>query len=70
MKNRIPDYLPASRRNSQPSQPAFQKLRNVAQNQIAYRMSQVETYVQEHPVTGIGAAFCIGILLGWVIKRR
>lgn len=70
MKNRIPEYLPAPRQKGQPSQPAFQELRNLAQKQIAYRMRQVETYVQEHPVTGIGAAFCIGSFLGWVIKRR
>ena len=70
MKNRIPDYLPAPRRKGQPSQPAFQELRNLAQEQIGYQMRQVATYVQEHPVTGIGAAFCIGVFLGWVIKRR
>ena len=70
MKNRIPDYLPAARRTSQPSQPAGQTWRNLAQQQIAYRMRQVERCVQEHPVTGIGAAFCMGVLLGWVIKRR
>ena len=70
MKNRIPEYLPASRRKGQPSQPAFQELRNLAQKQFAYRMHRIETYVQEHPVTGINAAFCLGIFLGWIIKRR
>ena len=70
MMNRIPDYLPTSSRIGQPSQSAFQELRDLAQKQIAGRMRQVQTYVQEHAVTGIGAAFCIGIFLGWVIKRR
>ncbi len=70
MKNRIPNYLSAARRNGQSSQPVFQEFRDLAQNQIACRMRQVETYVEEHPATGIGAAFCIGIFLGWVIKRR
>ena len=70
MKNRIPDYLPAPRRKGQPSQPTLQELRNLVQNEIAYRMRQVQTYVQEHPGTGIGAAFCTGIFLGWVVKRR
>jgi ElaB/YqjD/DUF883 family membrane-anchored ribosome-binding protein len=70
MNSRIANYLSAPRRKAQPAQPAFQELRNLAQEQIAYRMRQVETYVHEHPVTGIGAAFCIGIFLGWIIKRR
>jgi ElaB/YqjD/DUF883 family membrane-anchored ribosome-binding protein len=70
MKNRIPDYLPALRRKGQPSSPAFQEWRNLTQKQIADRVRQFEKYVQEHPVTGIGAAFCIGIFLGWIIKRR
>lgn len=70
MKNRIPDHLPAARQTGQASQPAFQELRDLAQKQIADRVHQVETYVQSHPVIGVGAAFCIGIYLGWVIKRK
>lgn len=70
MKNRIPDYLPVPRRTGPASQPAFQDLRDLAQKQIADRIRQVETYVQTHPAAGIGAAICIGIFLGWMIKRR
>jgi len=70
MNSRIADYLPAAGRKGQPSQLAFQELGHLAQKQFAYRMRQVETYIQEHPVTGIGAAFGIGIFLGWIIKRR
>ena len=70
MKNRIPNYLAAPRKNGQPSKPAVQALRNLAQQQMVYRIHQVESYVQMHPVTGVGAAFCIGIFLGWFIKRR
>jgi ElaB/YqjD/DUF883 family membrane-anchored ribosome-binding protein len=70
MKNRIPAYLSAPRRENQPTQPAAQELPSLAQKQIGYWMHKIETYVQTHPVTGIGAAFCIGIFLGWIIKRR
>lgn len=70
MKNRIPDYLTAASRESEPSPPALQDLRNSAQKRIAAGIGQVKTYVQEHPGTGIGTAFCIGIFLGWIIKRR
>ena len=70
MKNRIPDYLPDSPRTDQPPERAFQELRDQARDQFAKRMRQAETYVREHPVSGLGAAFCMGILLGWIIKRR
>jgi ElaB/YqjD/DUF883 family membrane-anchored ribosome-binding protein len=70
MTSRIPNYLPVRRQTAQPSQSVIQELRNSAQKQIGQRIRQVETFIQEHPATGIGAAFCIGILLGWFIKRR
>lgn len=70
MKNRIPDLLSPSTRNGHPSQPAFEELRNLAQRQFADRMRQIESYVQQHPATAVGAGICIGIILGWVIKRR
>jgi ElaB/YqjD/DUF883 family membrane-anchored ribosome-binding protein len=69
MKNRVLNYLPAPKRKAVPSQSTNPKLLDLVQKQIADRMRVIETYVQGHPVTGIGAAFCIGILLGWVIKR-
>jgi ElaB/YqjD/DUF883 family membrane-anchored ribosome-binding protein len=70
MKNRIPDYLPATDLTDEPPKPAIQEMLKVAQKQIAERMRQVTTCVQDHPATAIGAALCIGIFLGWVIKRR
>lgn len=70
MNNRIPEYLPAAPRKGRPPPAALKDLRDLAQKQIADRMHQVETYVQSHPLTGIGAALCMGILLGWFIKRR
>jgi ElaB/YqjD/DUF883 family membrane-anchored ribosome-binding protein len=69
MINRIPNYLPASKTKALPSPTAEPKLLDLVQRQIAERMHVVETYVHEHPITGIGAAFCIGIFLGWFIKR-
>ena len=70
MKNRIPNYLPAPKNKSLPSRSAAPELLELVQKQITDRMRVVETYVQAHPVTAIGAAFCIGVFLGWVIKRR
>jgi len=70
MINRIPNFLPPPKRSGQPSPAASQDWRHLAQRQFTDRLRQVETYVQAHPATGIGAAFCIGVLLGWIIKRR
>jgi ElaB/YqjD/DUF883 family membrane-anchored ribosome-binding protein len=69
MMNRIPKYLPAPNRKAMPSHSASPKLLDVVQMRITDRMRVIEAYVQEHPVTGIGAALCIGIFLGWFIKR-
>jgi len=70
MINRIPYYLPAPKRKATSSQSANTKVLDLFQKQIADRMRGIESYIQEHPVTGIGAAFCIGIFLGWAIKRN
>ena len=70
MKNRIPAFLAAPRKKVQKSPPAFQELRDLAQKQMASRLRQVETYIHEHPGTALGAAFCIGIFLGWIIRRK
>ncbi len=70
MRNRIPGYLSDSGRTAQPSEPAFQELRDLAREQFADRMHQAETYVRKHPLSGLCAAFCIGAFLGWIIKRK
>ena len=70
MTNRIPESLPLPRRIHQPSPPRFHEWRNLAQKQWAIRVRQVKTFVQEHPVAGIGTAFGIGVVLGWIVKRR
>jgi hypothetical protein len=72
MKNRIPDDLlasspPVSARR-QPLPPSCSMRRNKQLNQV--QRQWIETYVQEHPAVGIGAALCIGVLIGWISKRR
>jgi ElaB/YqjD/DUF883 family membrane-anchored ribosome-binding protein len=70
MKNRIPNYLPASKTKAQPLPSTRPELLDLVQKQIADRMRVVEAYVHKYPVAGIGAVFCIGIILGWFIKRH
>lgn len=70
MSSRTPDLLPEANRTRQQYPTAIQQLRSLAQKQITVRIGQVKTWVQEHPATGISAAFCMGVLLGWIVKRR
>ncbi len=70
MKNRIPGYLSDSRRTDRPSEPAFQEFRDPARKQFSDQIRLAGIYVREHPLTGLSTAFCIGIFLGWVIKRK
>jgi ElaB/YqjD/DUF883 family membrane-anchored ribosome-binding protein len=70
MNNRLTPPLPLLKRSDQPPQPAFDALRDQAEKQISAGIAGIEAYIKQHPATGIGAAFCIGILLGWLIKRR
>jgi len=69
MKNRILDYLSPPKHNGRQTQ-LPQEWRQVVQTEFQYRVRQIETYVRDHPATGIGGAFCIGVLVGWIIKRR
>jgi ElaB/YqjD/DUF883 family membrane-anchored ribosome-binding protein len=70
MNSRISAYLLAPRIKRLALAMSTPASRSPVHKQIAYGMQRIETYVQEHPVTAIGAAFCTGIFLGWVIKRR
>ena len=70
MKNRIADYLPSPRHTEPSWELANPKSRPPAQSQIAHRKREVESHVREHPVAAIGTAFCIGVLLAWIIKRN
>lgn len=33
-------------------------------------MHRIELIVEDYPAMGIGTAMCLGVLLGWAIKRR
>ncbi len=70
MKNRIPDYLPDSRRVNKPSEPALQDLSDRARKQFISRIRQAETQIRKYPISGLGAALFLGMVLGWMIKRK
>jgi len=70
MINRIPDDLLAADPHVPSLSNANAELLQVAQQHLDRGRRRVELYIQEHPVAGISAALCIGVLLGWYSKRR
>lgn len=50
--------------------PAPAELMDTAQKKFAQGRTMIERYVQDYPAVGIGAALCIGVLIGWISKRR
>jgi len=82
MKNRISDdqfaTAPATRASqTRVSQApisgapvASPDLLNTAKELLDQQRQKIETYVQGNPTLGLGAALCIGVLLGWFSKRR
>jgi ElaB/YqjD/DUF883 family membrane-anchored ribosome-binding protein len=70
MKNRIAQNpLDGSPRGKQ-MLPAPAELMDTAQKKFAQGRTMIERYVQDYPAVGIGAALCIGVLIGWISKRR
>ena len=41
-----------------------------AQGQAQQWLKRIETQVVEHPAASLGVALSLGVLLGWLIKRR
>ena len=41
----------------------------VARERLAERSAVVRDYVAKEPVKALGIALCVGVVLGWLIKR-
>ena len=70
MKNRIPDDLLSLKPRSPRAQRAIDEPLELGRKAIAVRMGRVTSCVRDYPAAAITAAVCIGILLGWAIKRK
>lgn len=70
MKNRIAGHLKFPEHNGGALQASIPESRQSAHEKNAIRTGDVESYVTEHPLAAIGAAFCIGVFLAWMIKRK
>jgi ElaB/YqjD/DUF883 family membrane-anchored ribosome-binding protein len=67
MKNRIFDTRPNGLNG--PSATATADKPPIDMQKIKEGLSDVSTFVAENPAACLGAAFSVGILLGWVVKR-
>lgn len=70
MKNRIADELLAAAPQGSGIPAAGSDLLHTAQDQLGQLVKRVEAYIQDHPGVGVGAALCIGVVIGWINKRR
>lgn len=70
MKNRLLDYLPAVAKKGHPLNLDLERLGSQVHKQFDDQLSQAQTSIQEHPLPAIGAALCLGVVLGWIVKRR
>ena len=70
MKNRITDFLLTPRHKDRSSKAVIGGSRQLSAGQNSFKSPDVESYVTEHPLAAIGAAFSIGVFLAWLIKRK
>ena len=70
MKNRLLDYFMTSSDPSRQSTASLEEWSEKAQSELTFVVRQVEDYVKEHPAIGIGATFTLGVILGWIVKRK
>ena len=69
MKNRIANepFVEQPRGPVPPS--TLNELLPAAREMVMEGRRQVETYVRKNPALGIGAALCLGVVIGWISKR-
>jgi len=70
MKNRMTDGLLGSTPQVSQSPTLSSNLLQATQKQLQRGKQSIEMYVQKHPVVGIGGALFIGVIVGWISKRR
>ena len=70
MNNRLPADLFSLRVSGDSPSAAWQVPPRPVSESFNGSNFQLDKYVHKHALTALGATFCIGILLGWVIKRR
>jgi hypothetical protein len=65
MKNRLAEDLPVAGRESGPRRPPG----GIPGEALKYAAA-IEDYIIEHPAPSLAAAFAVGVMVAWWIKRR
>lgn len=64
MKNRILDYFSSTATLSEEREPRGEPL-------DAQRLAALaEQWIAEHPQVALGAALTVGVMIGWLVKRK
>ncbi len=70
MKTRITtDLLPSAPKVSL-TPTGWDDLLHAGRKQMSQSGRWVRGYIRDHPAVGIGAAISIGVVIGWINKRR
>jgi ElaB/YqjD/DUF883 family membrane-anchored ribosome-binding protein len=71
MDRPIYDYSSlAARRTREFASQSGQKMQQVAQDQFKIWIEQLGGAIKENPGVSLGVAMGMGVVLGWLIKRR
>ena len=70
MSNRIQDLLTSVGPGLGELQEQGEILAAAARERLTEGRDQVRTFINDKPARALGVAFAVGVLLGWLIKRR
>jgi hypothetical protein len=70
MKNRISPLLPVANHANHDQPMAHPELFGPPPKQLSASPIPLSDYLSEYPLISLGAAVCIGMALGWFMKRR
>lgn len=70
MKNRVLDYFSAWTHNHNSAAATGQEMLRESRESLEEVERRLRQFVKDYPATSLAAGVCIGIALGWLIKRR
>lgn len=70
MKNRVLDYFSAWTHNQDSATATGHEILRESRESVEEVERRLRQFVKDYPATTLVAGVCIGIALGWLIKRR
>jgi len=64
------DQPPVPTRTSQWITPAYAPAPVPSKYSLAQQKQWIESWIEEYPAVALGSALCLGLCVGWLIKRR